>query len=109
MVARRAEELDVKHLVEGAQQKFPALKELLGRLGLSCEEVCYIGDDWNDLQCMEAVGLSMCPADAVKEVCASANYVAVHAGGHGAVRECLEHLLKTRDQWETSCKTFYYR
>lgn len=109
MVARRAEELDVKHLVEGAQQKYPALKELLDRQGLSYDEVCYIGDDWNDLQCIEAVGLSMCPADAVEEVRSAADYVAVHTGGHGAVRECLEHLLKTRGQWETSCKALYFR
>lgn len=109
VVSRRAEELDVKHLVEGAQQKYPALRELLGGQGLIYDEVCYIGDDWNDLQCMEAVGLSMCPADAAEEVRSAADYVAVHAGGHGAVRECLEHLLKTRGQWETSCKALYYR
>lgn len=109
MVTRRAEELEIEHLVEGAQEKYPALRELLGRLGLSDDEVCYIGDDWNDLQCMEAVGLSMCPADAAEEVRTAADYVAVHAGGHGAVRECLEHLLKARGQWEASCKALYYR
>ena len=108
MVQRRAQELAIEYLVEGAQSKYSALRKLLSEKGYLPEEVCYIGDDWNDLQCMQSVGLSMCPADAAGEVRSAADYVAAHNGGHGAVRECLEYLMKSRGDWEKSCRKLYF-
>ena len=87
--------------------KYPAFKGLLEDLHLSAEEACYIGDDWNDLQCMEMAGLSMCPADACEEVKKSSDYISLYGGGHGAVRDCLCRLLSETGRWEKGCKKLY--
>jgi 3-deoxy-D-manno-octulosonate 8-phosphate phosphatase (KDO 8-P phosphatase) len=108
MVERRAKELGIQHLLQGVQQKFPALTALIRERGLSLDEIGYIGDDLNDLQCMETVGFCACPADAAKEVKAVCQYVASVPGGHGAVREGLEYLLVRQERWEKAARDAYY-
>ena len=71
------------------------------------DEIGYIGDDLNDLQCMEAVGFRACPADAAKAVKDICNYVASVPGGRGAVRESLEHLLTQQNKWRTASEVLY--
>ena len=107
MVERRARELGIQHLVQGAQKKYPALMELAKECALTMEEIGYIGDDLNDLQCMEAVGFRACPADAVQAVKSVCDYIASAVGGNGAVRESLEYLLVQREQWNTVADECY--
>lgn len=108
MVDRRVKELGIQHLLTGVQMKLPALKRLVTDLGLTPDQVCYIGDDWNDLQSMEFVGVSMCPHDAAEEVKHACHYVSDKSGGHGAVRSCIEHLLSVRGEWSGATKRIYY-
>lgn len=108
MVDRRVKELGIQHILSGIQMKYPVLVGWMEKKGVLSEELCYIGDDWNDLQCMESVGIKMCPADAAEEIIKICDYVAKSSGGHGAVRECLEYLLKRRGNWALSCKDTYY-
>lgn len=108
MVERRARELEIAHLRTGVQVKYPALLKLLEELGLHPEECGYIGDDWNDLQCMEAVGFCACPLDAAAEVKSVCDYVAAHNGGHGAVRDCIEFLLREDGRWENCAHKLYF-
>jgi len=68
-------------------------RELAAR-DVAWSEICYIGNDLNDLECMSKAGLSFCPADAAIEVRNQADYILTHAGGDGAVREMLELLSK---------------
>jgi YrbI family 3-deoxy-D-manno-octulosonate 8-phosphate phosphatase len=68
-------------------------RELAAR-GIAWSEVCYIGNDLNDLECMSRAGLTFCPSDAADEVRYNADYILSHAGGNGAVREMLELLSK---------------
>lgn len=107
VVERRAKELGIEHLLQGVQKKYPALLETARNQNLSLEEIGYIGDDLNDLQCMEAVGFRACPSDAVSAIKTICDYVASAHGGHGAVRESLEYLLTQREQWESSAYTKY--
>lgn len=107
MVARRATELGIEHLVQGVQKKYPALLELAEKCGLSLDEIGYIGDDLNDLQCMEAVGFRACPADAAKQIKMVCDHVAAVAGGYGAVRDSLEYLLTQQDWWEENVNNKY--
>lgn len=93
MVTRRAEELGIQHLIQKTRTKLPALEKLMAELGLTTEQVAYLGDDLPDLPCMETVGFSACPADAAREVLASAHFVSRFRGGEGAVREILEFIL----------------
>jgi 3-deoxy-D-manno-octulosonate 8-phosphate phosphatase (KDO 8-P phosphatase) len=59
-----------------------------------------MGDDLPDLPVLAAAGLAACPADAVEEVHAACHYVTQAVGGHGAVREVIELILKHQGLWE---------
>jgi 3-deoxy-D-manno-octulosonate 8-phosphate phosphatase (KDO 8-P phosphatase) len=99
VASARAAELGVKHVMGGAKEKEPAFRELLARLKVAPEQAAFVGDDLVDLPPMRAAGWSACPADAVQEVRGAAAYVASSAGGHGAVREIIEYLLKEQGRW----------
>lgn len=94
IVQKRAEELNISYLYQGIENKLDCLKRLIKTAGCSYEEVVYIGDDVNDLPCMEKVGLSCCPADAHECVKKIAKYVAKHRGGQGAVREVIDRITE---------------
>jgi len=99
-VDRRAEELGVDAVRQGAKDKLPALEEMLSQLGAAAERTAVVGDDLPDLPMMLRCGFAACPADAVDEVRARADYVAAAAGGRGCVREIIEMLLKSAGLWE---------
>lgn len=99
MVRRRANELGIHFLKEGVQEKYPVMNALVKEMGLLPEELGYIGDDLNDLQCMSEVAYKACPADAAEEVKEICNYVARKNGGRGAVRECIKYLLTLQNKW----------
>ena len=90
IVENRAKKLKVDFLYQGkrAGGKLAAAKEICGRLGITLDEVAYIGDDINCVELLEAVGLKGCPADACEEV---KSIVGIHVmtkkGGEGCVRE----------------------
>jgi 3-deoxy-D-manno-octulosonate 8-phosphate phosphatase (KDO 8-P phosphatase) len=99
-VQRRAENLGIQHVITGAKDKEPELRRLVSALGLSMEEVGYVGDDLMDLPPMRVAGWSACPADAVAEVRGAADFVTASPGGAGAVREIAEHVLRAQGKWE---------
>jgi len=97
---RRAHELRVDDLLQvPGPQKLEALAELLQARDIAWEEVAYVGDDLADLKIMRRVGLPIAVANAVAEVKDVAHYVTRAAGGHGAVREAVETLLRARGEW----------
>lgn len=108
MVERRVKELGIQHLLSGVQMKLPALKQLLAELQLCSDEVCYIGDDLNDLECMEYVGVAGCPVDAEEEIKVVSQFVADRRGGYGAVKSCIKALLVYRNSWEESYNAIYF-
>lgn len=98
IVQNRCDELGIKEVYQGKLNKLITLKEIVGEDGLG---VCaYFGDDILDLKCMhpikEAGGIVACPADAVKEVKAAADYVCINKAGEGALREFAEWLVSDR-------------
>ena len=99
-VQRRAEELNIDEVIQGYFYKNEALDALLVKLGLSCEEIAYIGDDILDLPVMRRIGLPIAVANARPEVKAVSVYVTAESGGHGAVREAIDWLLEMRGQKE---------
>ncbi len=95
IVAARAAELGIEHLYQGVSDKLAQLQALTAQLGLTMENVAYIGDDLNDLECIRActaMGVSACPADAVPQVRLAADFVCTVPGGYGAVREFTEYI-----------------
>jgi 3-deoxy-D-manno-octulosonate 8-phosphate phosphatase (KDO 8-P phosphatase) len=96
----RARELRVEEVLQVAgPRKLEAFGSLLERRGIAWEEAGFIGDDLADLQVLRRVGLPIAVANAVAEVKAAAAWVTGAAGGHGAVREAFEAILKARGHW----------
>ncbi len=90
IVSNRAAELKITHLYQGVSDKLPKLQEIAQQLGVEREGIAYIGDDLNDLDCMQYCGFSACPADAVPEIVQTVQYVCKRNGGRGAVREFVD-------------------
>ncbi len=100
VVDRRAAELGIAFVLQGAAEKLPAFRRLLADAGVGPEAVCYLGDDLPDLPPMRACGLAVAVADACAEARADAHYITRTPGGHGAVRETIELILRCQGQWK---------
>ena len=99
-VQARMAELGVDHVHERVGDKAQVVRDLQSRLGLAPGQTAFMGDDLADLPGFNAGGYAMAPADAVEEVLARADWIGACRGGHGAVREAIEHLLRARGVWE---------
>jgi 3-deoxy-D-manno-octulosonate 8-phosphate phosphatase (KDO 8-P phosphatase) len=99
-MAARARELGVDLLAQGAPDKARELDRVMAEAGVRPEQCAYMGDDWPDLAPMDMVGYPMAVADADPAVRARAAYVTHAAGGRGAVREAVEHLLRAKGLME---------
>jgi YrbI family 3-deoxy-D-manno-octulosonate 8-phosphate phosphatase len=99
IVGVRSRKLGIR-CVQGCNDKRAALEAIVEELGLTIEQVAYVGNDLNDLTCLAAVGLPMVVQDAHPDVVAVALYRTQVAGGQGAVREVcdlFERVLKGSD------------
>jgi 3-deoxy-D-manno-octulosonate 8-phosphate phosphatase (KDO 8-P phosphatase) len=99
-VELRAAELGIAVVLQGRPEKLPAFAAVLAETGLRAEQVCAIGDDLPDLPVLRRVGLAVAVADACAEVRDAADYVTAAPGGHGAVRDAVEWLLKLQGRWD---------
>ncbi len=95
----RARSAGFEFVYQGHLEKIPILEEILEKAGLEAEQVGYIGDDYTDVVIMHRVGFAVATANAKPEVKAEAHYVTGASGGHGAVRETVELLLKAQGRW----------
>jgi len=98
-VEHRAKELNLDRVYQGRLEKRPVLEEILRLEGLSAEKACFVGDDLADIPAMSVAGLAITVADAAPEVRAVAHWVTQRPGGHGAVREAIEYLLRAQGRW----------
>lgn len=87
---RRCEKLKLDIYEAGCVDKASAIKRCCEKYGISLDEVCYIGDDMNDLEAIQTAGYGCCPADALPQVKKAAKYVTAAVGGAGVVREIAE-------------------
>ncbi len=94
IVTKRAKELGITYVYQGVKNKIDKLNELCIEFGISAENIAYIGDDVNDLECIERCGLTACPADAVADVLREVDYVSKSTGGNGAVREFIDYIAE---------------
>ncbi|HEU5320293.1 MAG TPA: HAD hydrolase family protein [Methylomirabilota bacterium] len=92
-VARRARELGVREVHQGAADKLAVVRALLARHRLRPAQAAMIGDDVGDLAALGHVGLAAAVADAVPAVRRAVHYVTRRRGGEGAVRELCDLLL----------------
>lgn len=102
----RADELGIRHVLQGSTDKLADFRGLLEQLDLKASQAAMLGDDLPDLPIMRLCGYPMAVADAVPEVRSVARFVCVHPGGNGAVREAIEHLLQAREGLDEARKMF---
>ncbi len=100
MVDRRVAELGIDHCLQGREDKLEALLELIVPLGITQEDVAYMGDDLPDLRAILSVGLGLTVANASSEVADRAAWRSAARGGEGAVREACEMILRARGDWD---------
>jgi 3-deoxy-D-manno-octulosonate 8-phosphate phosphatase (KDO 8-P phosphatase) len=98
-VQRRARELGIEYVLQGCLDKIKDFEELLAQAAVSENEVAFIGDDVTDIPLMQRSELAVAVADAADETRSVAHYVTRLAGGHGAVREVVELILKAQGRW----------
>ena len=91
--------LGIEHFYPNCFAKLKALHELMGKIGVTADEVLYMGDDIPDLDPMKHIGMPVCPADAATEVVNISRYVSQFRGGEGCVRDVVEQVLRARGDW----------
>ena len=95
----RFQHLGVKEAYFDVGDKLTLLREIVERDGLHKENLIYMGDDIPDLECMNYVGIPVCPADAATEVIEVSRYVSRYGGGQGCVRDVMEQILRAKGLW----------
>ncbi len=102
IVERRASNLGIEHVFQGREDKLVVLDGLLAELGLSYEQVAYLGDDLPDLPVIRRVGLGMAVASAAGFVREHAHGVTQARGGEGAAREFCELIMSAQGSLEAA-------
>ena len=93
LIEHRAKVLGIEWVYAGKEPKLGILEQWLATNNWRRDEVAFVGDDVNDLDLIEAVGLSACPIDAMPEVKQACDHVLSKEGGQGAVREFIDRFL----------------
>ncbi|HCV22144.1 MAG TPA: HAD hydrolase family protein [Candidatus Latescibacteria bacterium] len=96
----RAQMLGVTYIYQNHLEKMAPYEEICAAVGVSDEEVAYVGDDLPDIPLLRRAGVSAAVANARQEVKAAADYVTEARGGDGAVREVIELILRARGEWQ---------
>lgn len=104
MLRRRLEMLGIEYIYLNCMDKIAAINEFMQTQNLDPQNVIYMGDDIPDLECMRLVGIPVCPADACMEVIEASRYVSEYDGGHGAVRDIVEQVLRAQNRWAKNSK-----
>jgi len=99
-VALRARDLRLDHIHQGIADKLTVFREILRQEKLSPEQAAYMGDDVIDLPIMRHCGLAIAVPNSRAEVLEAAHYVTEHPGGHGAVRDAVEFILKSQGVYQ---------
>lgn len=97
---QRADDLKIDFLVQHNGGKIEGVDAILRQTSLKWADVCYVGDDVVDIGVLDRVGLAVAVGDAVTEAKAAADYVTKAHGGHGAIREIVEMILKAKNKWK---------
>ena len=96
IVEKRMTALGVKFIVQGEENKLPALQKIAEKLQLNAKQIAYIGDDVPDIACIKHVGLGVAVQDAHPLVRQAANYTTFLNGGFGAVRELCDLIMASQ-------------
>lgn len=99
-VLRRAREMGIVKVYEGAWQKLEIYQRILKKFKLLDEDICFIGDDLIDVPILKRAGFAVAVANGANEAKDCAHYLTQREGGKGAVREVIELILKSQNLWD---------
>jgi len=106
LVELRAADLGVSYVRQGALDKIEVFESLLAEAGVAPGHAAYVGDDVVDIPLMRRSGLAVAVADASPDTRDAAHHVTTLPGGHGAVREVCELILKAQGRWDELMKRY---
>jgi len=98
-VRKRLQQFGIQYFFDKISDKKETLESFFRETGRLTEETLYMGDDIPDIAAMKLCALRCAPQDAVPEIIAVANYICKNKGGQGCVREVIEMVLKTQNNW----------
>ena len=104
MLENRLQMLGVTRFYLNCMDKVAAIQEFANDYNVDLENVIYMGDDIPDLECMRLVGVPVCPSDAAMEVVEASRYISEFNGGHGAVRDIVEQVMRAKGVWAKNLK-----
>ena len=102
MVVRRAADLGIEHVYQGAHDKRAVFEQLLTQTGLVADACGYAGDDFADLPVLVRVGFAVSVPNGHPDVRSRAHYVTRALGGRGAVREVCDFILRAQGNYEAA-------
>lgn len=102
LVEKRASDLGIEILVQGREDKYTALQEILENEPIELEQIAFMGDDYPDLTVMTRAGLSLTVPNAHMEVIKRSHWQSQSTGGNGAVREACDLIMKAQDTYNTA-------
>lgn len=99
-VAVRARELGMEVIEQGSMNKLDTYQKIREKVQLEDSNICFMGDDLQDLPCLRRAGFAVGPANSQEDIKKYCHMVTQHEGGHGAVREMLEFVIRAQGKWE---------
>jgi len=106
LVEKRAKDLGIPLLIQGREDKYIALQEMLKQFNCELNEIAFMGDDWPDLTVMTQVGLALSVASAHWQVIELAHWVSERRGGEGAVRDACDLIMLAQNTYEQALKPY---
>lgn len=106
-VDKRLTEMKADYIFQNVKNKYAFLKDFMEKNKILSSEICYVGDDLNDLQAMSLADFIACPLDSCKEIKAKADYISEIVAGSGAFRNIVEIILFERGEWNQAINNVY--
>jgi 3-deoxy-D-manno-octulosonate 8-phosphate phosphatase (KDO 8-P phosphatase) len=105
-VKRRAKKLKIQHCFVDVKDKVHIAQKLMKQHAISWDEIAYIGDDINDIELLNKVGLSACPINASQYIKDIVDWVIPTKGGDGAFRHFVEKYIETQNKMDFVLETY---
>ncbi len=106
IVKIRAKHLSIDRLYEN-HYKIKSLRDIKRRFRVKEEEICFVGDDLIDIPILKRVGFAVAVPNAITDVKNVCHYTTQARGGHGAVREVCEIILKSQEKWDEVTRRYF--
>jgi 3-deoxy-D-manno-octulosonate 8-phosphate phosphatase (KDO 8-P phosphatase) len=98
LIDRFAEKMKIVDISKGCKDKASAIIYFSKKNNLDLSQICFMGDDINDIAAIELVGFSAAPANAHESVKSKVDFITMNSGGKGAVRELLDLILAQKNE-----------